>query len=44
MLRRLMLSSGSARWEFRSFKLGLKAQPIEPEEPVHKISLEVSVI
>jgi hypothetical protein len=39
-----MLSLGSARWEFRSFKLRLKAQPIEPEEPVHKISLEVSVI
>jgi hypothetical protein len=25
-------------------KLKLKAQPIEPEEPIHKISLEIPVI
>jgi hypothetical protein len=25
-------------------RLRLKAQPIEPEEPVHKISLEIPVI
>ncbi len=39
-----MLSIGSARGDFRSLKLRLKAQPISPEEPVHKISLEMPVI
>jgi hypothetical protein len=46
-------SLGSAREDFRSLRLRLagceprlrlKVQPIEPEEPVHKISLEIPVI
>jgi hypothetical protein len=48
-----MLPIGSARGDFRSLRLRiagfeprlrLKAQPISPEEPVHKISFEMSVI
>ena len=40
-LRRLRL--GLAGFEPR-FRLRLKAQPIEPEESVHKISLKIPII
>jgi hypothetical protein len=49
----IMLSIGSARGDFWSIKLSLagfeprlrlKAQPIETEEPVHKILLEFPAI
>jgi hypothetical protein len=42
----LTIGSGSMVFEpkLKRFKLQLKAQPIEPEEPAHKISLKFSVI
>jgi hypothetical protein len=39
-----MLSIGLDRGDFRSLRLRLNAQPIDPQEPVHKISFEMPVI